>query len=112
MDNELRIRKPPAAAAGFTAVVRSVRDSVAKVGLFKGPALLLRSNQIDHFDCPGCAWPDELHHRKTFDFCENGAKAVADEATTRRVTRDFFANWPVDELAEHGVVIVEVLLGS
>lgn len=51
---------------------------------------LFKQNQPDGFDCPGCAWPDR-EHASTFEFCENGVKAVAAEATTKRVTRDFFA---------------------
>ncbi|MEX3934867.1 FdhF/YdeP family oxidoreductase [Paraburkholderia phymatum] len=58
---------------------------------------LFRQNQPDGFDCPGCAWPDR-QHASTFEFCENGVKAVAAEATTRRVTPEFFAQHTVDEL--------------
>jgi molybdopterin-dependent oxidoreductase alpha subunit len=58
---------------------------------------LFRQNQPDGFDCPGCAWPDR-QHASTFEFCENGVKAVAAEATTKRVTPDFFAEHTIDEL--------------
>jgi len=58
---------------------------------------LLRQNQPDGFDCPGCAWPDK-QHASTFEFCENGVKAVAAEATAKRVTPAFFANHTVAEL--------------
>jgi hypothetical protein len=54
------------------------------------PLTLLRTNQPDGFDCPGCAWPDK-EHKSTFQFCENGAKAVTWEATTKRVRPEFFA---------------------
>jgi anaerobic selenocysteine-containing dehydrogenase len=54
-------------------------------------------SQPDGFDCPGCAWPDPKH-TSSFEFCENGAKAVAFELTSRRVTRDFFATHAVREL--------------
>ncbi len=91
---------PPArAAGGLTSVTTALRRAAREVGAIEGPRLLLQSNQLDGFDCPGCAWPDPLGERKTFEFCENGAKAVADEATRRRVTREFFARWPVSELA-------------
>ena len=60
---------------------------------------LLRQNQPDGFDCPGCAWPDR-QHASTFEFCENGVKAVAAEATSKRVTPDFFAAHTVTELLE------------
>ena len=54
-------------------------------------------NQPDGFDCPGCAWPDR-EHASTFEFCENGVKAVACEATSKRVTPAFFAHTRVSEL--------------
>ena len=63
----------------------------------EAPALLLRTNKPDGFDCPGCAWPDKAH-TSTFQFCENGAKAVTWEATRKRLTPEFFAAHPVAEL--------------
>ena len=61
---------------------------------------LARINQVGGFDCPGCAWPEpDPDKRKHIEFCENGAKAVAEEATTERVDRAFFAEHPVSELA-------------
>ncbi|MCP1644539.1 molybdopterin-dependent oxidoreductase alpha subunit [Pseudomonas citronellolis] len=63
----------------------------------KAPITLMRTNQPDGFDCPGCAWPDK-EHRSTFQFCENGAKAVTWEATSKRVTPEFFASHPVASL--------------
>ena len=74
-----------------------------------GVRTLLAQNQPDGFDCPGCAWPDR-DHASTFEFCENGVKAVAAEATSKRVTADFFAQNSVSalllqsdyELEEHG----------
>jgi molybdopterin-dependent oxidoreductase alpha subunit len=59
---------------------------------------LLNLNQADGFDCPGCAWPDP-EHRSRAEFCENGAKHVAAEATSRRIGTDFFAQHTVTELA-------------
>ena len=66
----------------------------------KGSKALLAMNQPDGFDCPGCAWPDPKH-ASSFEFCENGVKAVAAEPTKRRVTREFFAEHSVSELATH-----------
>jgi len=63
----------------------------------EAPVLLLRTNKPDGFDCPGCAWPDKAH-TSTFQFCENGAKAVTWEATKKRVTPEFFAAHTVTEL--------------
>src|SRR3954471_11285113 len=75
----------------------------------KGAATLSRMNQPDGFDCPGCAWPDPKH-TSSFEFCENGAKAVAWEATAKRTTPEFFAahtvselwNWPDFDLENEG----------
>lgn len=60
---------------------------------------LLHQNQPDGFDCPGCAWPDR-EHTSTFEFCENGVKAVAAEATSKRIGADFFARHTVTELLQ------------
>lgn len=76
------------------AVARALKQQMA-VG--REGAALRRVNQPNGFDCPGCAWPDPDHH-STFEFCENGAKAVAWEATARRVTPAFFAEHTVSEL--------------
>jgi len=65
----------------------------------KGAKTLLSANQPDGFDCPGCAWPDR-NHASTFEFCENGAKAVAAEATARRTGPELFEKYSVAELAE------------
>ena len=65
----------------------------------KGLRTLLSQNQPDGFDCPGCAWPDR-EHTSTFEFCENGVKAVAAEATKKRVTNEFFAQHTVAELMQ------------
>ncbi|TGA87572.1 FdhF/YdeP family oxidoreductase [Streptomyces sp. MZ04] len=86
------------AAAGLPAIGHSLRMAQQQMGVRRTTLTLLRVNQKDGFDCPGCAWP-EPDHRHTFEFCENGAKAVAEEATLRRVTPDFFAAHPVADLA-------------
>ena len=91
------IRKYEGHAGGWGAL-RATTDAVRmQMDTVKAPITLLRMNQPDGFDCPGCAWPDK-EHRSTFQFCENGAKAVTWEATTRRVTPDFFANNTVSSL--------------
>jgi len=76
------------------AVAKALREESAIV---KGGKSLLSMNQPDGFDCPGCAWPDPKH-TSSFEFCENGAKAVAWETTKKRVTRELFAAWTVGEL--------------
>lgn len=85
-------------AAGLPAVAHSLRVARQQMGLRRAAQTLLKVNQKDGFDCPGCAWP-EGDKRHTAEFCENGAKAVAEEATLRRVTPDFFAAHPVSDLA-------------
>lgn len=65
----------------------------------RGSTTLLKNNQPDGFDCPGCAWPDPKH-TSTFEFCENGAKAVTWESTAKRVSPEFFAQHSVSELWE------------
>ncbi|MFJ4502376.1 FdhF/YdeP family oxidoreductase [Streptomyces sp. NPDC088864] len=86
------------AAAGLPAVTESLRVAQRQMGLSRTARTLLKVNQKDGFDCPGCAWP-EGDKRHVAEFCENGVKAVAEEATLRRVTPDFFAAHPVDDLA-------------
>ncbi|WP_055554331.1 FdhF/YdeP family oxidoreductase [Streptomyces sp. NBRC 110028] len=89
---------PKHAAAGFPAVGHSLRIAHQQMGVRRTALTLLQVNQKKGFDCPGCAWP-EPDKRHTAEFCENGAKAVAEEATLRRVTPDFFAAHPVADLA-------------
>ncbi|MFG2571993.1 FdhF/YdeP family oxidoreductase [Streptomyces sp. NPDC048481] len=93
-----RVAGPQHAAAGLPAVGHSLRMARQQMGVSRTALTLLRVNQKDGFDCPGCAWP-EPEHRHTAEFCENGAKAVAEEATLRRVTPEFFAAHPVADLA-------------
>lgn len=86
------------AAAGLPAIGHTLRIAQQQMGVRRTALTLLRVNQKDGFDCPGCAWPEPDHRHKA-EFCENGAKAVAEEATLRRVTPDFFAAHPVADLA-------------
>lgn len=87
--------------AGGWGALRSVFKHIHAQGIVgRGVSTLLRANQPDGFDCPGCAWPDKNHH-STFEFCENGAKAVAAEATERRADRALFESHTVAQLAAH-----------
>lgn len=92
------VTPPPHHAAGLSAVGHSLRVAQQQMGVRRTALTLLRVNQKDGFDCPGCAWP-EGDERHTAEFCENGAKAVAEEATLRRVTPAFFAEHSVADLA-------------
>ncbi|MEU8797668.1 FdhF/YdeP family oxidoreductase [Spirillospora sp. NPDC048819] len=98
-DTGLEISKPKTWAAGVPGVTAALRQSYEQMGVRRTALTLLRVNQKKGFDCPGCAWP-EGGRRHTAEFCENGAKAVAEEATTRRITREFFARHTVADLAQ------------
>ncbi|NBX24813.1 MAG: hypothetical protein EBQ99_01970 [Planctomycetes bacterium] len=99
-DPGITIGPPAEAAGGPTAVRVALSASISRMGATRAASTLLQLNQQDGFDCPGCAWPDPAGHRSAFEFCENGAKAVADEATLARADRDFFARHSVQALAE------------
>jgi molybdopterin-dependent oxidoreductase alpha subunit len=98
---------PYAAPAGgwgaMHATARALREQSVEL---KGSRALLSMNQPDGFDCPGCAWPDP-RHTSSFEFCENGAKAVTWELTKRRVTREFFAAHTVTELEQESDYLLE-----
>ncbi|MER6095577.1 FdhF/YdeP family oxidoreductase [Streptomyces sp. NPDC001728] len=93
-----QVTPPQHAAAGLPAVGHTLRIAQEQMGTLRTARTLLKVNQKDGFDCPGCAWP-EGDKRHVAEFCENGAKAVAEEATLRRVTPEFFAAHPVADLA-------------
>jgi molybdopterin-dependent oxidoreductase alpha subunit len=97
-ESELEVEGSAHAAAGITAVGVSMKRAVEQMGVRRTAQTLLKLNQVDGFDCQGCAWPDP-EHRHTAEFCENGAKAVTEEATLRRVDRGFFAHHSLQELA-------------
>ncbi|HEY1092321.1 MAG TPA: CbbBc protein, partial [Burkholderiaceae bacterium] len=91
--------KPYAGPAGGWGALKSVVQQLKREGIpIKGPKTLLATNQPDGFDCPGCAWPDRQHH-SSFQFCENGVKAVAAEATRRRATPEVIGARTVAEWA-------------
>ena len=83
----------------------SLQRGLEQMGAVRTARTLARLNQRNGFDCPGCAWPETPGHRKLAEFCENGAKAVAEEATTRAVTPDFFATHSVAELLQQARVL-------
>ena len=93
--------RPKSAAAGIPAVAVSLTRAVKQMGLTRTGRTLGRLNQAGGFDCMGCAWPDRAPgDRSVAEFCENGAKAVAEEATQRRITSSFFAEHSIEELAQ------------
>lgn len=85
---------PAGGWGALRAVAIAIKD---QMGASADTRALLQMNQPDGFDCPGCAWPDP-HHTSSFEFCENGAKAVTWEATPKRVDPNFFATHSVSDL--------------
>ena len=94
------IRKYDGPAGGWGALKSVAAHLIEQDIEIKGVRTLLHANQPDGFDCPGCAWPDR-DHTSTFEFCENGAKAVAAEATRHRARPELFARYSVSRLAEY-----------
>ena len=97
--NPLKLSKPKNIAAGIPAANSSMYHGLRKMGVTKTIKTLTLVNQSEGFDCPGCAWPDPKHS-SLFEFCENGAKAVADEATKKKITPKFFNDYTVQELSQ------------
>jgi molybdopterin-dependent oxidoreductase alpha subunit len=98
-ENDLEVGKPKEWAAGIPGVLHSMQPAIKHMGLSRTEKTLLALNQKHGFDCMSCAWPDP-DHRKTFEFCENGAKAVTWEATPVVIESDFWAEHPVSELRQ------------
>jgi Anaerobic dehydrogenases, typically selenocysteine-containing len=93
------IRAGSHTAAGLPAIVSSFRVALPKMGLRKTMQNFLEVNQKTGFDCQSCAWPSPDGKRHRFEFCESGAKAMADEGMNRTIGADFFAKWSVEALA-------------
>lgn len=100
VDNGTPIITPSAKyAAGLKAVVNTMKYSIEQMGVARTVKTLTSLNHKGGFDCPSCAWPDPDDRRALAEFCENGARAVADEATRKRVTPEFFAKYSIYELS-------------
>src|SRR3977135_2994146 len=87
-------------AGGLPAVLSTAKYTFKEMGAVRGTRTLLQLNQKQGIDCPGCAWPEPDGERSHFEFCEEGAKHVADEATKKRATPEFFAKWSVADLSQ------------
>lgn len=96
----VQIESPSKAAGGIPSIIATTKHAWAEMGIARGVRTLLNLNQKTGFDCPGCAWPEPDNERSHAEFCENGAKHVADEATTKRVTPEFFSQWSVADLSD------------
>ncbi|WP_285362887.1 FdhF/YdeP family oxidoreductase [Microbacterium sp. LMC-P-041] len=99
-ETRVRVSQPKEVAVGIPAVLHALQIAQEQMGAARSVQTLMRVNQKNGFDCPGCAWPEE-DKRHVAEFCENGAKAVAEEATLRRVGAAFFAEHTIDELRGH-----------
>tara|TARA_B100001094_G_scaffold307621_1_gene339478 strand:+ start:8087 stop:10393 length:2307 start_codon:yes stop_codon:yes gene_type:complete len=95
-----RKSKTSTSAAGIPAILSTVKHGFSKMGVLASLSSLSSVNKFDGFDCPGCAWPDPDQKRTFAEFCENGAKAVADEATKSRAGPEFWSKWTVSELSK------------
>lgn len=95
----IKLTHPKKVAGGMPAIFSAMQHVYGEVGVVQGTKTMLKLNQFNGFDCPGCAWPDPDKERSTVEFCENGAKAVAEEATTARVDAKFFKKHAVEELS-------------
>jgi molybdopterin-dependent oxidoreductase alpha subunit len=95
----IQVGRPSHVAAGLAAIRKSAEFTLKEPGLLRGISALSHLNQFDGFDCPGCAWPDPDQDRSLNEYCENGVKAIAEEATTKRCTPEFFREWSIAELS-------------
>ena len=97
----IKLSHPKQAAAGVEAILVSAKHILAEMDPVRGVRALLGLNQVKGFDCPGCAWPDPDDDRsKIGEYCENGVKAIAEEATSKKLTAKFFQDNSVAELAD------------
>ncbi|MFK0007093.1 FdhF/YdeP family oxidoreductase [Paenarthrobacter sp. NPDC090520] len=108
-EDDLQIHPPKRAAAGLKAVSVALERGYSQAGVARTVRSMLRVNQHDGFDCPGCAWPESITGRRSpAEFCENGAKAIAEESTTRTVGGGFWAKHSIADLEDK----TEYWLGS
>ena len=96
----IKLSHPKKAAAGIPAVMVSAKHLFSEMDIIRGLKALFSVNQMKGFDCPGCAWPDPDDDRSRLgEYCENGVKAIAEEATSKKLTAQFFAENSVAELS-------------
>ena len=95
---KLRITRTPKHAAGMKAVVIALKNIFDRMPKSKSLKVLNKLNKKEGLDCPGCAWPDPKHRSKLGEYCENGVKAIAEEAMDARATPAFFAKHSIEEL--------------
>lgn len=96
----IELDTPSKYSAGLKGIKVALQHAFKEMGVVKSFNTLSHMNQKSGFDCPGCAWPDPEKPSKLGEFCENGAKAIAEEATNKRVDKEFFANYSVEEISK------------
>ncbi|MFD0137108.1 FdhF/YdeP family oxidoreductase [Streptomyces sp. NPDC127159] len=97
--DDLSVTPPKTWATGLPAVTHALEYSLGQTSVRRTALTLLNVNQAKGIDCPGCAWPEPAPGKRHMnEYCENGAKHINDEATSRRVTRDFFREHSIAEL--------------
>jgi molybdopterin-dependent oxidoreductase alpha subunit len=98
-DEQLKVTPPKQWATGVPGVIHALQYSLEETSPRRAAINLLSINQVGGTDCPGCAWPEpDAGHRHINEYCENGAKHINDEATTRRITREFFREHSISRL--------------
>ncbi len=101
LTGDLKVTRPKKSAAGMTALAASLADLVEEKTLIRCGKALFQMNQFGGFDCSSCAWPDPDDDRSALgEYCENGVKALAEEATSKKVTPEFFEKNSVYELSK------------
>lgn len=98
-ENEIELTRPKTWAGGMPAVLSSMNHILREAGPWRGGRGLMEMNQSGGFDCPSCAWPDPDGGRSAAEFCENGAKALASEATTKLADAAFFRTHSISEMS-------------
>ena len=96
---KLRVGHASEEAAGIPAIWNTMLYGMGEMGPLRSSEAFLKINQVTGFDCQSCAWPSPDKKRKMFEFCENGAKAVSDESTKKRIGPDFFSQYSIADLA-------------
>ncbi|MGA9507646.1 MAG: FdhF/YdeP family oxidoreductase [Candidatus Sulfotelmatobacter sp.] len=96
---KLRIGRASEEAAGIPAIWNTMLYGIGEMGPIRSAEAFVKINQVTGFDCQSCAWPSPDKKRKIFEFCENGAKAVSDESTKKRIGPEFFAQYSIADLA-------------
>jgi len=99
-ENKPKVSEPKSAAGGLSAIGSAVRFSLRDMSMVESIRALGKVNQKNGFDCPGCAWPDPADRSALGEFCENGAKAVGEEAISKSIPNDFFSQHSVTSLSK------------